>query len=211
MGFFSCLARWHTVLACDKQGCGLSGRDRTGFGRERDVEDAWTVVSQLSPERLSIFGTSPGGPVDVADAAARPEQVERLVLYDSRGRGADVSRDGGTSFVALGRARGLGSRTMVTLFRPASLDDPTALGVVLKGERAAATRDMASRLLEGDGHVPWLGDVEGVLRPVAELLGDDVTGGARPFEAQARSRPAAAAAPGWAEVRERTRFIQSTR
>jgi pimeloyl-ACP methyl ester carboxylesterase/predicted amidohydrolase len=149
MGFYSRLARHHTVLVYDKQGCGLSERDRTDFTWERDVEDARTVVDQLAPDRLSIFGASQGGPIAIAYAVRHPEQVEKLVLYDTYARGADISRDGGASFVDLVRANwGLGSRAMATLFLPEDLDDPTALGIVLKWERAAATREMATRLLE---------------------------------------------------------------
>lgn len=149
MGFYSRLARHHTVLAYDKQGCGLSERARTDFTWERDVEDAQTVVDQLAPDRLSIFGASQGGPIAIGYAVRRPEQVDRLVLYDTYARGADISRDGGASFVDLVRSNwGLGSRTMAALFLPENLDDPTALGVVLKWERTAATREMATRLLE---------------------------------------------------------------
>src|SRR5512140_296060 len=149
MGFFSRLARHHTVLVYDKQGCGLSERDRTDFTWERDVEDAQTVVDQLAPERLSIFGASQGGPIAIAYAVRRREQVDKLVLYDTYARGADISRDGGASFVDLVRSNwGLGSRTMAALFRPDTVDDPTALGIVLKWERAAASREMATRLLE---------------------------------------------------------------
>ena len=149
MGFYSRLARHHTVLAYDKQGCGLSERERTDFSWERDVEDARTVVDQLAPDRLSIFGASQGGPIAIAYAARRREQVDKLVLYGTYARGADVARDGGASFVDLVRSNwGLGSRTMAALFLPENLDDSTALGVVLRWERAAATREMATRLLE---------------------------------------------------------------
>ena len=147
MGFYSRLARHHTVLAYDKQGCGLSERERTDFSWERDVEDARTVVDQLAPDRLSIFGASQGGPIAIAYAARRREQVDKLVLYGTYARGADVARDGGASFVDLVRSNwGLGSRTMASLFLPENLDDSTALGVVLRWERAAATREMATRL-----------------------------------------------------------------
>ena len=149
MGFFSRLARHHTVLVYDKQGCGLSERERTDFTWQRDVEDARTVVDQLAPDKLSIFGASQGGPIAIAYAVRRPEQVEKLVLYDTYARGADISRDGGASFVALVRSNwGLGSRAMAALFLPENVDDSTALGVVLKWERAAATREMATLLLE---------------------------------------------------------------
>ena len=149
MGFYSRLARHHTVLVYDKQGCGLSERERTDFTWERDVEDAQTVVDQLAPDRLSIFGASQGGPIAIAFAVRRREQVEKLVLYDTYARGADIARDGGASFVGLVRSNwGLGSRAMAALFLPENLDDPMALGVVLKWERTAATREMATRLLE---------------------------------------------------------------
>ena len=149
MGFFSRLARHHTVLVYDKQGCGLSERERTDFTWERDVEDAQTVVDQLAPDRLSIFGASQGGPIAIAYAFRRREQVDKLILYDTYARGADIARDGGASFVDLVRSNwGLGSRAMAALFLPENLDDSTALGVVLKWERAAATREMATRLLE---------------------------------------------------------------
>ncbi len=246
MGFFSRLARHHTVLVYDKQGCGLSERERTDFTWERDVEDAQTVVDQLAPDRLSIFGASQGGPIAIAYAVRRREQVDKLVLYDTYARGADISRDGGASFVDLVRSNwGLGSRTMAALFLPENLDDPTALGVVLKWERAAATREMATRLLEalfswdlspllsevkvptlvlhrrgdkafhtglgrdlaagipkarfvlleGGGHLPWYGDCDAVLSPVAEFLGGDVADTLRPVEMDAAGTAVAERAP----------------
>src|SRR5262249_54866861 len=103
MGFYSRLARQHTVLVYDKVGCGLSERERTDFSLERDVEDAQTVVDQLAPDRLSIFGTSQGGPIAIAYALRRPEQVDKLVLFGTYARGAEVSPDGGASFVGLVR------------------------------------------------------------------------------------------------------------
>jgi pimeloyl-ACP methyl ester carboxylesterase/predicted amidohydrolase len=246
MGFYSRLARHHTVLVYDKQGCGLSERERTDFTWERDVQDAEAVVDQLSPDRLSILGASQGGPIAIAYAVRRREQVDNLVLYGTYARGADISRDGGASFVDLVRSNwGLGSRTMAALFLPEDLDDPTALGVVLKWERSAATREMATRLLEalfswdlsallsevkvptlvlhrrgdkafhtglgrdlaagipgarfvlleGGGHLPWYGDGDAVLRPVAEFLGDDVAETLRPDERKAAGTAAGDVAP----------------
>ena len=237
MGFFGRLARTHRVVAYDRQGCGLFDRHRTDFSLDVEVEDACTVVDQLSPERLSIYAMSQGGPVAIAYATRRPEQVSSLVLYSTYARGADVAKDHGASLLELVRDKsGFGSRTLARLFLTDEIDDPTALDAILRLERGAVTREMAARLLEalyawdvtdllgsvkapalvmhrrgdrafeprlgrevaagipaasfvlleGNGHVPWYGDSESVLRAMADHLGDNPDELARPMKSSPR-------------------------
>jgi pimeloyl-ACP methyl ester carboxylesterase len=149
MGLYGRLARKHTVVTLDKQGCGLSDRDRSDYSLDRDVDDALTVVDQLGQDRFALFGSSQGGPLAVGVAAARPDQVTHLALYGSYVRGSSVLPGGDTAFVNVVRASwGLGSRAFATLFLPLGIDDPTAMRIVLRWERAAASHEIAARLLE---------------------------------------------------------------
>jgi len=77
------LDRVGRVLAFDKRGTGLSGRD-LGFGSLAERSDDIRVVMDAAGwERAHLFGVSEGGPLSLLFAATYPERVRSLVLYGS--------------------------------------------------------------------------------------------------------------------------------
>lgn len=71
------------VLAFDKRGTGLSGRD-LGFGSLAErADDIRVVMDAAGWERAHLFGVSEGGPLSLLFAATYPERVESLSLYGS--------------------------------------------------------------------------------------------------------------------------------
>ncbi len=71
------------VLAFDKRGTGLSGRD-FGFGSLAErADDIRVVMDAAGWERAHLFGISEGGPLSLLFAATYPERVQSLSLYGS--------------------------------------------------------------------------------------------------------------------------------
>jgi class 3 adenylate cyclase/pimeloyl-ACP methyl ester carboxylesterase len=77
------LDRLGRVLAFDKRGTGLSGRD-LGFGSLAErADDIRAVMDAADLERAHLFGVSEGGPLSLLFAATNPERVQSLALYGS--------------------------------------------------------------------------------------------------------------------------------
>ena len=73
------------VLAFDKRGTGLSGRD-LGFGSLAErTDDVLAVMDAAGWERAHFFGVSEGGPISIFFAASHPERASSLSL---EGRGS---------------------------------------------------------------------------------------------------------------------------
>ena len=69
-----------TVVRYDGRGNGLSER-RVPPPTLEDLErDLAAVIDELGAERVHLWGSSFGGPVAIAYAAANPERVDRLIL-----------------------------------------------------------------------------------------------------------------------------------
>ena len=68
-----------TVVAADRRGRGDSA-DGDGYAIEREIEDLGAVLREFGP-RPMLFGHSYGGLIAAA-AAARAEDLDRLVLYE---------------------------------------------------------------------------------------------------------------------------------
>jgi len=77
------LDRIGRVLAFDKRGTGLSGRD-LGFGSLAErADDIRAVMDAAGWERAHLMGVSEGAPLSLLFAATYPERVNSLVLYGS--------------------------------------------------------------------------------------------------------------------------------
>jgi pimeloyl-ACP methyl ester carboxylesterase/predicted amidohydrolase len=149
--FVTALAQHNRVVWFDRQGCGLSTRDRSDDSLDEDVLDLETVVAQLRGEPLSLLAISFAGPVAVAFAARHPERVARLMLYGTFARGGCVAREQvQRSVIDLVRANwGLGSRLLTEVFVPADSDAPRgAAEWFARFQRESASSEMAVRLLE---------------------------------------------------------------
>ena len=90
-GFASSLHTWdawaglleadHRVIRLDLPGFGLTGADPTGdYSDARAVAVLAATMDALGVGRADVIGSSMGGRIAWAFAAARPERVERLVL-----------------------------------------------------------------------------------------------------------------------------------
>jgi pimeloyl-ACP methyl ester carboxylesterase len=93
--FFEQLARSHTVVRYDSQGCGLSDRDRDDFSIAAEVKLLELVLDSLDLERVTLFGYGAGGPVAVSYALSHPERVSSLILFGTLGdhRHAQLSEE----------------------------------------------------------------------------------------------------------------------
>ena len=77
------LSRNHLFARYDGRGFGLSDRNVKGFSLDAKVQDLEAVVDALNLPRVSLLGTSEGGPTAIAYTVKHPERVSRLILYGS--------------------------------------------------------------------------------------------------------------------------------
>ncbi len=82
------------LIRYDMRGTGLSQLEVDGFSPESDLLDMEAVLRAVAPERLAIIGVSLGGPRAIHYAARHPDQVDRLVLYETFSRVADAFAPG---------------------------------------------------------------------------------------------------------------------
>jgi pimeloyl-ACP methyl ester carboxylesterase/DNA-binding CsgD family transcriptional regulator len=136
-----------TLVRYDRLGVGMS--DPTGPLVTSLAEEvaALSAVVDAAGAKVSLFGGSSGGCAAMAYAAAHPDRVERLVLYGSYARGAEIApAEARDSLLALvGRHWGVGSRVLADLFLPtataAERDD------FVRFQRASLTAEKAVRSL----------------------------------------------------------------
>ncbi|HVN61500.1 MAG TPA: alpha/beta fold hydrolase [Gaiellaceae bacterium] len=147
--FVEALARRYTVVRYDRLGTGLSDRERPADTLTLDYEVALleTVVDELSPGSLSLFGMSCGACTSAVYAVRHPETVDRVVLYGSYSNGPALGpADALTAMVELVRsAWGLGSQMLVDVFMPNV--PPERRRAMAAYQRAAATPETAAELL----------------------------------------------------------------
>jgi pimeloyl-ACP methyl ester carboxylesterase len=148
--FVEALGSARRVIRYDRLGCGLSQRERPpetmSIDYEADVLGA--LMDELELDRVSLFGSSCGGPTAIAYTARNPERVDRLVLYGTYANGADLgSADMRRATVELVRTHwGLGSRMLADIFVPsADTEDRDAFAAF---QRHSADATMAAGLME---------------------------------------------------------------
>jgi class 3 adenylate cyclase len=218
--FFLGLARHHTVVLYDRQGCGLSDRTPTVYSLESDLQALEAVIDHLKIKRLSLFGFSHGAAAAIAYAVNHPRRVSHLILYGLLNRPL-LTGEMGAAMANLIRAHwGIGSRTLADMLLPGA--DLETVDWFAHWQRESATpevtiqvasidydlgdlpervrvptlvmhrqedtlmpfqegKDLAARIpgarflpLVGYMHPCFLGDVDSILRLVAEFLGDPV-------------------------------------
>lgn len=86
--WFSALSAGRTLIRYDARGSGLSDRNVDDFSLDCSVADLEAVANAAGLSRFPLIGLCQGGVVAAAFAAAHPERVSRLVLYDSYPFGA---------------------------------------------------------------------------------------------------------------------------
>jgi len=184
--FLEALAVDHTVVRYDRPGAGLS--DRRG-PVPRTVEGELAVLAALvdaaALERVSLVGASAGCAVASAYAASYPDRVDRLVLYGSYARGADIAppaaRDALLGVVE--QHWGLGSRVLADIFLPHGTGPEREAFATF--QRRSASRETAASSLravyefDSTGHLgavraPTLVLHRGADRAIPAALGRDV-------------------------------------
>jgi pimeloyl-ACP methyl ester carboxylesterase len=85
------LAERHTVVAPDLLGHGRSGKPRGDYSLGAYASGVRDLLSILGIANATVVGHSLGGGVAMQFAYQFPERVDRLVLVDSGGLGAEVS------------------------------------------------------------------------------------------------------------------------
>ena len=144
---FEALARHHTLVRYDKQGCGLSDRNRTDLSLDGEVRILESLIEHIGIKRLALLGISQAGPVAVAYAVKHTQHVSHVILYGSYARGADIATDEfKASLLSMIRAHwGVGSRTLADLFVPDT--DAETVENFARFQRESATAEMAAQLL----------------------------------------------------------------
>jgi pimeloyl-ACP methyl ester carboxylesterase/DNA-binding CsgD family transcriptional regulator len=155
--FVEALARERRVIRYDRLGCGLSDRERPPETMVIDFEADLlaALLDELELDRVSLFGSSCGGPTAIAFAVRSPDRVDRVVLYGTYANGSDLGSDElRRATVELVRVHwGLGSQLLADIFVPsAGMEDRDAFAVF---QRRSADAAMAADLME----LIWATDV----------------------------------------------------
>ncbi|HVJ97171.1 MAG TPA: alpha/beta hydrolase, partial [Acidimicrobiia bacterium] len=146
------LDRIGRVLAFDKRGTGLSGRD-LGFGSFAErIDDIRAVMDAAGWECAHLFAVSEGGPLSLLFAATYPDRVLSLSVYGSFACLLDDDdRFGPTTQAGFDRLladveRDWGDGTVLAPLVHAP-DDPAVYEQLGRYERACATPRRAAQIL----------------------------------------------------------------
>ncbi|MEV1132136.1 alpha/beta fold hydrolase [Agromyces sp. NPDC049794] len=170
--FVTPLAEHRTVIRYDRPGAGVSDR---GVMPARSLEEEVATLEALvdvaapGPGPLSLFGGSSGGGVASLFAARHPERVDRLVLYATYARGADLAPPAAREAMLgiIEQHWGLGSRVLADLFLP----DATAeeRDEFVEFQRRTASREVALASLRAVYEFDATGHLGDVLAPTLVL------------------------------------------
>ena len=147
--FLLALADRHTVVRYDRIGTGLSERRRQrAISLEAEIEVLGELLDHVGLPRCTLFGFSSGGCISAGYAAAHPDRVGRLVLYNVYADGSRIAdEEVRRSMVSVVRRHwGLGARMLAGVFMPEGNADD--LQRFARLQRKGATREMAASLLE---------------------------------------------------------------
>ncbi len=75
-------------IAYDRQGTGLSSRERTDFSFEGMVQELDDLIDHLGLSQVALLCGSVAALAGIAYAARRPERVSKLILVNAAARGA---------------------------------------------------------------------------------------------------------------------------
>ncbi|MGH3335748.1 MAG: alpha/beta fold hydrolase [Nocardioides sp.] len=146
--FVQALARRHTVIRYDRPGTGLSDRDGPApVSLDDELAVLAGLLERIDHPRVSVLGASAGCAVASAYAAQHPERVDRLVLYGSYARGADIASPSARELMVsvVERHWGLGARVLADVFLPnATAEDREEFA---RFQRRSASREAASKAL----------------------------------------------------------------
>ena len=81
----------HRLIRFDRRGIGLSQREAEDFSLSAHVGDLAALVDHLQLEEFALWGFFDGTPVSIVYAAAHPDRVSRLILWEPYASGAQVA------------------------------------------------------------------------------------------------------------------------
>lgn len=148
--FFLRLAENNLVVRYDKRGNGLSDRDVVDYSPEAHLRDLQAIIDALGLRGVTLLGYSQGGPIAVAYAVERPENVAHLILYGSYHDGTTAYfRDLIDALAGLIKADwgGYGGSAMLDMFVPGS--SPEARAGFAEFQKQAANADAAIATMTG--------------------------------------------------------------
>jgi class 3 adenylate cyclase/pimeloyl-ACP methyl ester carboxylesterase len=91
--FVEALSQQLRVVRFDARGNGLSERDVGQPDLEEFVADTEAVIEAIGEAKVTLWGSSFGGPIAIAYAARHPERVERLILEGTYPTWIDLRTD----------------------------------------------------------------------------------------------------------------------
>ena len=125
------LSEGRRLIAVNPRGVGLSDRPR-GFTVESRMDDLRAVMDKVGSSRPALLGVAEAAATCSVFAAANPDRVERLVLYDPYARSVADSRERDEALASLQRQREDWGRReilegMAVELNPQWSDDPAYL------------------------------------------------------------------------------------
>jgi pimeloyl-ACP methyl ester carboxylesterase len=78
--FWETIAQHHTIVRYDKQGGGLSDRNRSDFSLDSEVQPIEAIVKELGLKSFVLWGQGQGAQPATAYAVKSPDRVSHLIL-----------------------------------------------------------------------------------------------------------------------------------
>jgi pimeloyl-ACP methyl ester carboxylesterase/DNA-binding CsgD family transcriptional regulator len=168
--FMHALALRHTVIRYDRPGTGLSDRDGPPpMSLDDELATLAGFLAGIEHPRVSLLGASSGSAVAAAYAARFPERVDRLVLYGSYSRGADIAAPAAQELMVsiVEHEWGLGARVLADVFLPhATAGEREAFA---RFQRRSASRETAAAALRAVYRMDAAADLSRVRVPTLVL------------------------------------------
>ncbi len=90
--FWETIGHHHTVVRYDRQGCGLSDRNRSDFSLDSEIRTIDAIVKELGLKSFVLWGQRHGGAPAIGYAVRSPDRVSQLILCGAHDR--SLSRAG---------------------------------------------------------------------------------------------------------------------
>jgi pimeloyl-ACP methyl ester carboxylesterase len=93
--FWETIGQHHMVVRYDRQGCGLSDRNRTDFSLDSEIRTIEAIVQELGLKSLVLWGQRHGGAPAIGYAVKFPDRVSHLIFCGAgaRWQGGPVAAD----------------------------------------------------------------------------------------------------------------------
>jgi pimeloyl-ACP methyl ester carboxylesterase len=150
--FWEIIGQRHMVVRYDRQGCGLSDRNRTDFSLECEVRTIEAIVKDLRLKSFALWGYGGmGGAAAIPYAVKFPDRLSHLILCGAQAHGAHAV--GSRNRRAAVRALGLSDFRMASLALAEAMlgrtfNDASALQWYLRMREESTTREVLIQLID---------------------------------------------------------------